>query len=92
MRGCVTYYSDLLVVIDEIDALKHGMNPRRSVSELRGLCDNILAVDPDEELAAQLLVALRDLHELHGEVDASAIRIYLFEKFRWLTRPSPSAH
>lgn len=85
----MTYYSDLLIVIDEIDALKHGLAPRRSVAELRGLCGNILAIDPDEDLAAQLLFALRDLD---GEIAGPSLLVLIFEKFRVLAGLSKSAH
>jgi len=81
----MTYYSDLLIVIDEIDVLKHGMPPRRGVAELRRLCGNILAIDPDEDLAAQLLAALRDLDD---RIEGPSLLILVFEKLRFLSRLS----
>lgn len=77
----MTYYSDLLIVIDAIEALRHGMPPRHGVGELRRLCAGILAVDPDEALATQLLAELRDMA---SERDGHAIGVVLFEKYRSL--------
>jgi hypothetical protein len=57
----MTYYSDLLLVLSELEALQFGKPPKRPAEELRALCVSILEIDPDEELAGQLLAALNSV-------------------------------
>lgn len=54
----MTFYSDLLTVITELEALQHGQQTTKSVAELRSLCTGILAIDPEEFLAHELLALL----------------------------------
>lgn len=75
----MTYYSDLLVVIDEYQALEHGLAPKRAVAELRALCINILEIEPNEDIAERLLTMLA---ELPDDIRSRSIHPLLFEQLR----------
>lgn len=57
----MTYYSDLIEVISTIENIQHGTPLKRSVSDLRILCGTMLKINPDEDLAKELLRTLWDI-------------------------------
>jgi len=83
----MTYYSDLLVVISELEVLEHGLRPKRSVAELRRLCADLLAVEPAEYLARQLLDML---DTLPAEVPQESVGVFLFDRVRALLGLPPA--
>jgi hypothetical protein len=54
----MTHYSDLLDLVADAEALEHGTAARRSDAELRALCTAVLASDPEDQLAVQVLAIL----------------------------------
>ena len=79
----MTYYSDMLIVIGELEALERGQATTRSAPELRRLCKDMLAIDPGEPMARQLLDSLESLPE---HVRRGSLHTYLVEKVRLILR------
>ena len=75
----MTYYSDLLIVIDEIETLGYGRTPKRSASELRETCRRILAIEPNDDLAARLLMMLDDLPR---NIRRESLWIYVVDRIK----------
>jgi hypothetical protein len=81
----MTYYSDLLIVLDELEALQFGKHPNRPAEELRQLCLSMLEIDPEEELARQLFA---ELEALPPEINRKGLVTFLREKALLLLRGS----
>ena len=77
----MTYYSDQLCVIAEIERLGHGLTPSRPVHELQALCRRLLAIEPDDELATHLL---RMLDEMPVNVRLESLWVFVAERLRQL--------
>ena len=85
----MTYYSDLLIVISELEALESGQPPARSSSELRLLCRRMLEIDPNEFLVKQLLEMLEALPK---HVRKDALGSVLVDKVRAMFRKLEEAN
>ena len=79
----MTYYSDFLIVIDEIENIQIGQSPRRSVDDLKILCNRLLSVEPEEKMVRQLLDMLETLPD---HLPRGSIRHHLVDRMRVLRR------
>lgn len=57
----MTYYSDLLIVINELRKLEFGCDTNLSASELNIICKKMLEVDPDEFFTNELFDMLQSI-------------------------------